>query len=509
MSTPPPTPAAPPAGPAGSRAVLLAVTLAVLLSAIDQTIVGTALPRIAAELGRLDLYPWVFTSYLVAVTVVTPIAGQLGDHLGRRSLLLVGMGVFIAGSLAAGLVSDMPSLIACRAVQGLGAGALVANAYAVLGDLYPPAQLGRYTGMLSGVYGLASVIGPIAGGLITDGVGWRWTFLVNVPLGLAALVPLWLHAPRKPRTGRSPPTDHAGIVLLTAALVPGLLALARGGLDGWTLAAGATSLLATLGLVLVESRAAAPILPPRLLRDPVVGLTTVIAFLASAALYACSIYLPLALQLVHGLAATAAGLTMTPMVLALVAGSIVGGVRVGRSGRYRPVVALGLLAMLVGLLALTLGGVRPGWGVAGWLALVGLGVGLSLPALTVAAQNAVDHAELGVATALGKFARSLGGIVGVGVFGAMLERQVARVGAGLAAGAAADLQGAMRATIEPGARALGVRPDDPTGLLPAAIDAGVATILLSACGLALAALVCAALLRELPLRHTITDRTPP
>ncbi|MBK7828665.1 MFS transporter [Nannocystis sp.] len=479
-----------PAGPAASRAVLPAVTLAVLLSAMDQTIVGTALPRIAGELGRLDLYPWVFTAYLVAVTVVVPIAGQLGDRHGRRSLLLAGMGVFIVGSLAAGLAPTMPALIGCRALQGLGAGALVANAYAVLADLYAPAQVGRYTGLLSGVYGLASVIGPIVGGLVTDGVGWRWAFLINVPLGLAAVVPLAIHAPRKRPGGASPATDHAGIVLLTATLVPALLALARvggAGFDRWTFAAAAVSLLAGVGLVVVESRAAAPILPPHLLRDPIVGLTSLIAFLASAAFYACSIYLPLALQVVHGFAATAAGLAMTPMVLALVAGSIIGGVRVSRSGRCRPVVQAGLLAMCGGLLALAVVGVGPGLAVPAALTVVGLGIGLALPALTVAAQNAAQYAEIGVATALGKFARSLGGIVGIGVFGALLERQVTHAGAGIDAGAAAPRIGAQAA----------------------AIDAGVAMILASACGLALAALVCAVLLRELPLRRTITTSTPP
>lgn len=475
--------------------------LAVLLAAMDQTVVGTALPRIADELGRLDLYAWVFTAYLVAVAVVVPIAGQLGDRVGRRAMLLAGLGVFVLGSLLAGLADSMPALVGFRALQGLGAGALTANAYAVLGDLYPPSQLGRYNGLVSGVYGLASVVGPIAGGVITDSVGWRWTFLINVPLCALASVPLAAHVPRRARGRSGAPTDVAGIVLLTLTLVPGLLTLTRlgagrplGELAVFGPAVG--SLLALVALLVVEARAAAPILPLRLMRG-LVGLSAAITFLLSVALYACSIYLPLHLQLVHGLGPTSAGLLMTPMVLALVVGSVVGGLRVSRSGRYRPITLVGFVGLGLGLALLIAGGVDVPARTAGALALVGLGFGLALPALTVAAQNAASHDELGVATALGKFARSVGGIVSVAACGALLEHQV---GQALGGSGALRLHGSQMAL----ASAAELAP------LRAAIGGGIITIVQAAGVVVALALAGALALRELPLRRTIEgDGGPP
>jgi len=481
------------------RAVLLAVVVAVLLAAMDQTVVGTALPRIARELGRLDLYAWVFSAYLLAVALVVPIAGRLGDLYGRRALLLAGMALFVVGSLLAGLAATMPQLIAFRALQGLGAGVLTASAYAVLGDLYPPAELGRYNGLLTGVYGLASVIGPLVGGLITDAASWRWAFLINVPLCGLAVVPLARHAPGRLGPPGAARLDHAGIVLLTLTLLPGLLALSWLGAgasarDPALLAMAALSLLSGLALARVEARAASPILPLTMLRG-VIGLSAAITFLISLALYACSIYLPLQLQLVHGLAAARAGLLMTPMVLALVAGSVLGGLQVTRSGRYRPVVLAGLLALGLALALLLLGGLAAPAGISAALGVFGLGVGLTLPALGLAAQNAAAHADLGVATALGRLARSVGGIVSVAAAGALLEHRVAAVAAEHGVADAARLHAAT----------------DPAlaAVQRQAIDAGLSAIVAASAAVAALALLCTLALRELPLRRTIADHSAP
>ena len=492
----PQTPAVAPLDARGRRAVLASVVLAVLLAAMDQTIVGTALPRIAGELGRLDLYAWVFTSYLVAVAIVAPIAGQIGDRHGRRVVLLAGLAVFVAGSLLAGLAPSMPALVLARAVQGLGAGALTAGAHAVLGDLYPPSELGRYNGLLSGVYGIASVIGPLAGGLITDAASWRWAFLINVPLCALAFLPLARHAPRRGRPSAGGRLDLAGVALLASTLVPGLLALSwigggRSLADPPVLAMAGLGLLSAVGLCVVEARVAAPILPVRLLRG-IVGLGGAIAFLAAVSLYACSIYLPLLLQVVHGLGATRAGLVMTPLVLALVLASVLGGLRVTRSGRYRPTVLAGLLAMVVSLALLLLGGLDSPAFMAAALAVFGFGVGLSLPALTLAAQNAVSHAELGVATSLPQLARSLGGIISVAALGALLERSLVAGELGQAGG----LQG-LRGFAEPAV----ATPE--ALLLRAAIHDGVVTIVWGAAAVAVLALLCGLALREIPLRRTI------
>lgn len=472
--------------------------VAVLLAAMDQTIVGTALPRISAELGRLDLYAWVFSAYLLAVAVVVPVAGQLGDLYGRRALLLAGVAIFVVGSLLAGLAATMPQLILFRAVQGLGAGVLTASAYAVLGDLYPPSELGRYNGLLSGVYGLASVIGPVVGGLITDAVSWRWAFLINVPLCGLAVFPIARHAPGRmhaagPTNAARP--DYAGIALLTLTLLPGLLALTWVGAGASlmrpeVLAMGALALLAGLALALVETRVASPILPPALLRG-IVGLSAAITFFVSVTLYACSIYLPLQLQVVHGLAAARAGLLMTPMVLALVVGSVLGGLQVTRSGRYRPVVFAGLLALALALALLLLGGLESPAGISVALAVLGFGVGLTLPALGLAAQNAAEHAELGVATAIGRLARSVGGIISVAACGALLEHHIAMVGGQHGSADTAAARGTV----------------DLTQRL--AIDAGMVAIVSASAAIVALALLCTLALRELPLRRTIAAHASP
>jgi len=474
------------------RAVLASIVLAVLLSAMDQTIVGTALPRIAGELGRLDLYAWVFTAYLAAVAVAAPIAGQLGDLHGRRVVLLTGLAVFVAGSLLAGLAPSMPALVLARAVQGLGAGALASGAHAVLGDLFPPSELGRYNGLLSGVYGLASVVGPLVGGAFTDAASWRWAFLVNVPLCALAFVPLARFAPRRTDDRPRPRPDLAGTGLFALTLVSGLFALSwlGGGAspaEPRVLGLGALALLAGLGLYRVESRAAAPVLPLRLLRG-LVGLCAALGFLVSVALYACSIYLPLELQVVHGLGATRSGLLMTPLVLALVFGSVVGGLRVTRSGRYRPTILAGLLAVGLGLAALVLGGITTPATICAALGVLGLGVGLALPAVTLAAQNFVGHAELGVATALTHTARSLGGIVSVAALGALLERHL--VGGAPGSGLQ-RLRGPLAA-------------DEA---LRVAVHDGVVEIVWVAAGVAAIALLCGLVLREIPLRRTIHGAT--
>ncbi|MCB9763057.1 MAG: MFS transporter [Alphaproteobacteria bacterium] len=464
--------------PGRRRAVLGAAVVAMLLSAMDQTIVGTALPRVIAELGGLSLYAWVFTAYLVAVTATVLIAGRLGDLYGRRPLLLAGVVLFAAGSLVAGLSASMEVLVGARAAQGLGAGVLTANAYAVLGDLYPPAELGRYNGMMSGVYGLASVLGPVAGGVITDTLGWRWAFLVNLPFCALTFALLWRLLPRIPRQ-QGVRLDLPGMALLLLALLPALVAISRVGGGHPPALTGAlvgVAAAATAALMVVERRAAAPILVPSLWRNRVVVLSAAIACLTSVALYASSIYTPLYMQAVRGMEATPAGLVMTPMVLSLVAGSVLGGLSVTRTGRYRPVVLAGLGALALGLWRLS--AMQPTSALAGviaWLGLLGFGVGLTLPTLVLAAQNAVPHRELGAVTSLGKFARSVGGIVGVAAFGALLERRVATTDAPEALSAAAR----------------------------AALAEGITEALLLSAGVALVALVLGAVLTEVPLRARI------
>jgi EmrB/QacA subfamily drug resistance transporter len=408
---------------------LLVFALAVVLfmAALDQTVVGTALPRIAADLGGLEWYAWVFTAYMLATTAVVPVAGKLGDLYGRRLLLIVGIVEFLISSALAGFANSMELLVIMRALQGVGAGILAANSQAALGDLFPPAQLGKYNGMLSGVYALASLVGPVLGGAITDGVGWRWVFLVNLPVGLLALfvVMRWF---RPSASGRArEPLDLSGMILLVMAVVAWLAAfsgLERAAAGEWlpTTAASLAALVLTGVFVRVELRTVGPVLPIPLLLERELRATLIITGACGMGIYTLAIFTPLMLQGSLGLSPSAAGLAMTPMVFGLVFGGIVGGVRVSRVGRYRTVIGAGLvIATIAAALLASSASVPNARVVAGWLGLVGFGAGMTIPALMSAAQNAVVHTELGLATSLSKFARTFGGIVGLGMLGATLQ----------------------------------------------------------------------------------------
>jgi EmrB/QacA subfamily drug resistance transporter len=420
--------------PAASPRLLVGMLALVLfMAALDQTVVGTALPRIAAEIGGLDWYTWVFTAYMVTTAAVTPVAGKLGDLYGRRRLLAAGITEFMISSAIAGLAPSMEVLVVMRALQGVGAGMLAASALAALGDLFPPAQLGKYNGMMSGVYALASLVGPVLGGLVTDAFGWRWVFLVNLPVGAVAL---WVvlrrfRPPERRSTGERQPLDVAGAVLFIATLVAALVAFSGlehvGERSPWPMLLAALAAVGLGGLLIrVERRAAQPILPLSLLANRELRVLLVVMLGSGMAIYVIAIFTPLMLQGSLGLSPSAAGLAMTPLVLGLVLGGIVGGIRLGRTGRYKRSIAAGLFAATAGAAALAWSAATPTVAsVAGWLAVVGLGIGSTLPLLASASQNAVDHAELGLATSLSKSARTIGGIVGLGVLGAALHLQLA------------------------------------------------------------------------------------
>ncbi|PRQ05164.1 MFS transporter [Enhygromyxa salina] len=413
--------------------VVFALAVVLFMSALDQTVMATALPRIAADVGGLEWYAWVFTAYMLATTAALPIAGKLGDVYGRRPLLLIGITEFLISSALAGLAPSMEVLVLMRALQGVGAGILAANAQAGLGDLFPPAELGKYNGMMSGVYALASLVGPILGGTITDGFGWRWVFLVNIPVGLVALLVVLLKfRPRAPSPHDAPrdPLDLGGALILVLAVVAALTSMSQleQGLDQLpaTIAAGVAALLLGALFVRVERRAAAPILPLWILGHRQLRVILIVTAGTGVAIYSAAIFTPLMLQGALELSPTAAGLAMTPMVFALVAGGVVGGVSISRRGRYKHVIVVGMSAASLGAALLAHHASSPTvLGTAGWLGVMGFGVGMAIPSLLSGAQNAVAHAELGVVTALAKFGRTFGGIVGLAVLGALLHLRLA------------------------------------------------------------------------------------
>jgi EmrB/QacA subfamily drug resistance transporter len=409
--------------------LVFALATVLFMATLDQTVVGTALPRIATELGGLEWYAWVFTAYLLASTAIIPVAGKLGDLHGRRLLLTIGIIEFLISSGLAGFASSMEMLVATRALQGIGAGILMANAQAAVGDLFPPAQLSKYNGMLSGVHALASLVGPLLGGAITDTIGWRWVFLINLPVGLLALFVLVREFQPPAIAKQRERVDLPGTLVLMLAIVAWLtafngLASALVGDWGTCAAAGISALLLTGLFVRIELRSSAPLLPIPLLAERELRATLLITFACGVGIYVAAIFMPLMLQSSLKLSPTAAGMAMTPMVFGLVVGGVTGGIRVSRVARYRSVIAVGMLVATSGAIGLAIVARQPSaLVIAGWMAVIGIGVGLTIPASMSAAQNAVAHGELGLVTSLSKFARSFGGIVGLGVLGAVLHVQ--------------------------------------------------------------------------------------
>jgi EmrB/QacA subfamily drug resistance transporter len=436
------------------RITLVGLMIVFLLSALDQTIVSTAMPRIVAQLQGLDLYAWVTTAYLLSSTVMVPIYGKLSDIYGRKPILVVGISVFIAGSTLCGMAGEfgplpvlgggMVQLIVFRALQGLGGAALFTSAFAIIADLYPPRQRGKLGGLFGAAFGLASVIGPLAGGFFTDlgpthllGLtiaGWRWVFYVNLPLAGFALFIIVARMPKlMHRTGGR--IDFPGAALLLVTFVPLLLALSWAGRDlAWSsptiLGLFAVSALGLLAFLWVESRAVNPILSLSLFRNRTFSAANASGFLSFMAFMGLVAFLPLYLQLGQGVSATTSGLTMLPLTLGLIATAIASGQIVARTGKYLPLLIGGALMVIVGAVLLSqVTAQSTTLDVALRVLVLGLGFGPSQSLFNLAVQNAVEPSEIGVATSAGQFFRQIGQTIGVAVFGAILTHSLQTEGA--------------------------------------------------------------------------------
>jgi EmrB/QacA subfamily drug resistance transporter len=424
QSVPSPT-ADPAAGAPATRLAFGALVLAMLPAVLDQTILATALPTIATDLGRLSDVSWLVTVYVVAATATTPLWGKLGDRHGRKRLLQIALAAFLTASALCGVAQDMAQLVAARAVQGVAAGGLMTLAMAAVGDLVSPRERGRYQGYIAATFAGATVLGPLAGGLLVDHLSWRWVFYVNLPVGLAALAALAAKLPAPPTGRPEHPLDVAGAVLLAGATTTLVLACVWGGdryaWDSATILGliAATVVLAA-ALIARTRRAPDPIVPLRMLRSRVVAVASAAMFLGTAALFAVVVFVPLFLQTTTGADPTEAGLLMVPMMLGTTVSTAVAGRRISRTGRYRHYPPIGLGAMAVALLALAAFAgehSRTATGLA--LTVFGLGFGLVTQVLMVAVQNAVDRRELGTAAAVTSFFRALGGSIGAAVLGAV------------------------------------------------------------------------------------------
>jgi len=413
-----------------TRAKALAVAgamMAMFTAAMDQTVVGTAMPRIVGSLGGLGLFPWVFTAYMVSSTTVVPIVGRLTDMYGRKPFYLAGIAVLVAGSMLAGLSSSMPQLIAFRALQGIGGGMVMGITFIVVGDLFPPAERSKYVGLFTGVFAAASVLGPLIGGALTDYVHWRWVFYVNFPLGAMAMlaVAVGLPAVRPVAQGTAP--DWWGFALLPALVVPLLLALSWGGSRFQWLSLPMASMFGAVALLLilfvvVERRAAWPVLPLSLLGNQVFAVAAAISFLLGTSMFGAISFIPMFVQGVLGASATNSGLITMPLTVALALSSTLGGQVIARLGRYKLVNLLGLAVVALAVYLFSRIGITTARAeVTRNMVILGTGMGLTLPVLTLAVQNAVPYRMLGIATSSIQFIRQVGAVMGVALLGSRLN----------------------------------------------------------------------------------------
>ncbi|MEW1866469.1 MDR family MFS transporter [Streptomyces sp. NPDC088194] len=421
-------PREPPRGP-GVTAAMSALILAVFLASLDSTIVSTALPHIAEDLRGFDNIAWVSAAYLLATTAVTPLWGKLGDMFGRKRLYLASTSLFLIASVGCGLAQDLPQLIGARALQGVGGGGMIVLTFALVGDIVSPGERGRYQGMFGSVYGVAGIVGPLLGGVFTDQLSWRWAFLINLPIGVVTLAIAGRVLPAATRKTAAR-IDCLGALLLAAIATGVVLVTSFGRRWGWGSPSIVGLILATVVLaslvVPVERRAAAPILPVPMLASRTVVLSSLIGFAANAAMFSVLLYLPTYLQIVHGVSATLSGVHMLPLVLGLVVSQSLAGRWSARVERLRLILITGMALNVAGLLLL--GTLETGTGtvvLSLYFVVTGVGMGMVPMVVLTAVQNNVSPQDIGAASAVVTFARSIGAAFGVSIFGSLLTSDFA------------------------------------------------------------------------------------
>ncbi|GAB7031853.1 MDR family MFS transporter [Streptomyces platensis subsp. malvinus] len=431
MATAGANPPAAPEGkrPASVRMVVFALMIAMLLAMLDNMIVGTAMPTIVGELGGLEHLSWVVTAYTLATAASTPIWGKLGDMYGRKGVFLTSIVIFLLGSALSGMAQDMGQLIGFRALQGLGAGGLMVGVMAIIGDLVPPRERGKYQGMMAGVMAIAMIGGPLVGGTLTDHLGWRWSFYINLPLGAVALIMVTavLHLPKKRSRAR---IDYVGSALLTLGITALVLITTWGGTEyDWLstqiIGLGVFGVLALAAFVVVERKVAEPVLPLHIFRNGNFSLVTVIGFLVGFVMFGSMTFLPLFQQTVQGASATNSGLLLLPMLLAMMAVSLFAGRVTTQTGKYKVFVVVGGGLITAGLSVLSLMDTDTSRFTSGvYMAVLGAGMGFLMQTTMLIAQNSVELKDMGVGSSSATLFRTIGGSFGVAILGAIFTNQV-------------------------------------------------------------------------------------
>lgn len=409
---------------------LAGVMLAMFLSSLDQTIVGTAMPRIITDLGGFSQYTWVTTAYIITSAITIPITGKLIDTYGRKWFYITGITIFLVGSILSGFSLNMTHLIFSRGFQGIGAGIMMANAFTVIADLFPPAERGKYQGYMSGIFGLSSVIGPTLGGFLTDSISWHWVFWVNIPLGIIIIFLFIRFFPDIRPDNLKHNIDFFGVTALILSVVPALLALTWGGTEyPWNsvVIIGMFIFALTMAIlfILIESRAREPVIPLYLFKNNIVTISIIATFLTSIGMFSSVTFLPLYFQGILGASAVQSGNLLIPMMLGVLIGSIVGGQLLSRAGgHYRILSAAGIAIMCVGIFLLSRMTEHTSYTTAVfYMIITGLGLGPTMPVFTIAVQNAVSQKMLGVATSATAFFRSIGGSVGLALLGSVMANR--------------------------------------------------------------------------------------
>ncbi|MFJ8360187.1 MDR family MFS transporter [Streptomyces sp. NPDC093984] len=494
--------------PRSIRVVLLALMITMMLAMLDNMIVGTAMPTIVGELGGLEHLSWVVTAYTLATAAATPLWGKLGDMYGRKGSFMTSIVIFLVGSALSGMAQNMGQLIGFRAVQGLGAGGLMVGVMAIIGDLIPPRERGKYQGMMAGVMALAMIGGPLVGGTITDNWGWRWAFYINLPLGVVALVAISavLHLPKKRSQAR---VDYLGAALLTVGITSIVLVTTWGGSQyAWTSARImeliGIGVAALVGFLFWQTKAAEPVVPLHIFRSRNFSLMSAIGFITGFVMFGATLFLPLYQQSVQGASATNSGLLLLPMLGAMLVVSMIAGRVTTNSGRYKVFPVVGSVLMIVGLFLLSRMDTETSRLTSGlYMAVLGAGMGCLMQITMLVAQNSVEMRDMGVASSTTTLARTLGSSFGVAIMGALFNNRVQHVMAERA-GALGSKITEQSAQLD--AKSLQKLPAAAREAYQHAVSAGTHSAFLLGTVVAVLALAAAVFVKEVPLRGAGPDK---